>query len=236
MNGHAYRARLSLLAVASILLWIVLGSLAFVPQAGAASNTITGRVFWDPNENNHRDAGETLVSGVRVSLDLPGGGQLSATTGSDGSYRFTDLDNGIYTFTLTPPSSTWTNPQFGYLALNSSITQEFGLVPYECRWTGLAAKNPCPTATTQPPDTTTTPPTTKPATVTTRTPVTTSTPLTTTPPVSGTASLRTNSTTATTAPAGTSPNTSRTVTTTPAVVAGTIGSTTGNSGLIYLRK
>lgn len=211
MNGHAQRARHSLFAVASLLLWIVLGAAVFAPQAGAAPNTITGRVFFDPNENNTRDAGESGISGVRVVLDLPGGGQKTATTASDGTFRFSGLDNGIHSITLTPPSSTGAPEMIAFQALNGSITPDFGIVPYECRWSGRSAQGPCSLATTQPPITTT--PTTRPAPVTTRAPVVTAAPVTTTPPVSGTASIRTEATSAATS-ATQSPN--RTVSTSPA--------------------
>lgn len=63
------------------------------------TGSITGRV---------EDAAGAGVTGARVMLSLPGATQLTATTGSGGSYQFTDVPVGLYALAasadaLVPP-------------------------------------------------------------------------------------------------------------------------------------
>ncbi|HRD13789.1 MAG TPA: SdrD B-like domain-containing protein, partial [Mycobacterium sp.] len=72
-------------------------------------------VFSDDDNDGVRDAGETGISGVRLTLsgtDVDGNAvSRSATTSADGSYRFVDLvasDSSGYTVTEAQPAG-WTD-------------------------------------------------------------------------------------------------------------------------------
>jgi hypothetical protein len=77
----------------------------FVPGAASAGNFglfsaggLGGTVYRDSNENGVRDAGEAGIAGVTVTLDIGNDGTIdrTTTTGSDGSYQFTNLGPGVY--------------------------------------------------------------------------------------------------------------------------------------------
>ncbi len=61
------------------------------------SNSISGFVYVDANDNGVFDSGELPISGA--SLSLTGPVNRSTTTGTDGSYRFTALPDGVYSVT-----------------------------------------------------------------------------------------------------------------------------------------
>jgi hypothetical protein len=56
--------------------------------------SISGVVFEDANGNGVKDAGETGIAGITVSLS--GASSRTTVSGSDGSYSFTGLSNGNY--------------------------------------------------------------------------------------------------------------------------------------------
>ena len=68
------------------------------------ATTIGGTVFCDNNLNGVLDSCEGLEAGAIVTLSGSGVSK-TATTGSNGSYQFTNLAPGTYTVTLTTPSS-----------------------------------------------------------------------------------------------------------------------------------
>ncbi|HEY3900126.1 MAG TPA: SdrD B-like domain-containing protein [Chthoniobacter sp.] len=71
--------------------------------------TISGVVYEDDNNNGVVDAGESGISGVKVTLtgtdDLGDAVNLNATTNAAGLYSFTNLRPGTYTITETQPSA-----------------------------------------------------------------------------------------------------------------------------------
>lgn len=73
-------------------------SLRNIPDWGATQYTVDGWVFNDANTNNHRELGETGLSGVTVHL-----GPLSATTDATGYFVF-QVGSGTYTLKQDPPS------------------------------------------------------------------------------------------------------------------------------------
>jgi hypothetical protein len=81
-----------------------------MPQVSANNNfaeilpaSVSGVVYFDPNDNGIIDPGETGVGGVSVQLngttDIGTSVQLSTTTAADGSYAFTSLRPGSYSIT-----------------------------------------------------------------------------------------------------------------------------------------
>ena len=63
--------------------------------------SIAGTVYNDTNANHQRDAGEVVVVGQQVYLDLQGidsfvAGDPTATTNANGAYSFTNLAAGNY--------------------------------------------------------------------------------------------------------------------------------------------
>lgn len=67
-------------------------------------NEISGFVFDDVNSNGIQDMGEGGVSGTTLVLSNTGGTVGMITTGSDGLFSFTGIENGDYTLTATLPS------------------------------------------------------------------------------------------------------------------------------------
>jgi hypothetical protein len=65
-----------------------------------AQGVIQGVVFDDRNGNNEQDTGEPGVGGVVVSQSSG----VTATTSSDGSYRFSNINPGSYTLGIAVPS------------------------------------------------------------------------------------------------------------------------------------
>jgi hypothetical protein len=72
-----------------------------------ASN-LSGFVYLDSDNDGVKDAGETPISGVQISLigtdDFGGTISLLATTDSAGAYQFTNLPPGIYSLKETQPT------------------------------------------------------------------------------------------------------------------------------------
>jgi serine-aspartate repeat-containing protein C/D/E len=68
--------------------------------------TLSGHVYFDANNNGHRDAGETAIGGVTVQLLDANGNPLgqTATTDSTGYFQFTSLMPGTYGVRETQPS------------------------------------------------------------------------------------------------------------------------------------
>ena len=58
--------------------------------------SISGRVFFDPNENGVFDGGEPGLAGVRVAISQGGTPLSTAVTGASGSYAFPNLSAGTY--------------------------------------------------------------------------------------------------------------------------------------------
>ncbi|WP_182867745.1 cohesin domain-containing protein [Rhodopirellula sp. JC639] len=67
------------------------------------SDTISGAVFADANDNDSLDSGEA-IPGVTITLtDTATGTQQQTVTAADGTYQFSDLAAGTYTITQQQP-------------------------------------------------------------------------------------------------------------------------------------
>ncbi len=68
-----------------------------------ASGSVAGSAFVDVNGNGRRDAGDSGVGGVAVTLDLfaSGTAPLTTTTAADGSYKFSGVPDGQHKLTFT---------------------------------------------------------------------------------------------------------------------------------------
>lgn len=66
--------------------------------------SLAGWVYHDQNNNGFRDPGEAPIAGVTIHL-LDSSGQVisNTVTGTDGSYRFTNLHAGVYTLNQVQP-------------------------------------------------------------------------------------------------------------------------------------
>ncbi len=74
-------------------------------DAGVYKYASLGDFVWhDKNANGIQDAGEEGIAGVTVTLHKPGGATSIATTGTDGSYKFTGLVPGSYSVAFTKPA------------------------------------------------------------------------------------------------------------------------------------
>jgi protocatechuate 3,4-dioxygenase beta subunit len=70
--------------------------------------SLAGYVYLDANDNGVKEAGETGIGNVTVTLTGTsdrGAVSLTATTAADGSYQFTGLRPGTYTLTETQPAN-----------------------------------------------------------------------------------------------------------------------------------
>lgn len=83
-----------------------------VPIEIAIPASLSGRVWFDANKNGIQDSNELSVSGAKVELvgkynqkipDIDGKTIEAVTTGSDGSYKFTNLKSGKYKVKFTIP-------------------------------------------------------------------------------------------------------------------------------------
>ncbi len=71
-----------------------------------AAGILSGYVYVDANDSGVRNATETGISGVTVTLQTASGTPIATTTtASDGSYSFSGLPSGTYTLVETQPSS-----------------------------------------------------------------------------------------------------------------------------------
>jgi len=98
-----------------------------------SNNSVSGLVYVDTNGNGRYDAGEQPIRGVVI--DLVGAVSQTLVTGTDGSYRFFGLPNGIYSIIQTQPSGfddgaetqgnpllgTVSNDRFQGISLNGGI-------------------------------------------------------------------------------------------------------------------
>ncbi len=90
------------------------------------SNSVSGTIYNDLNDNGVQDLGETGHQGATVTLS--GAGSATTTTDSSGNYSFTNLSAGTYTVTLAPPSGyqlTTSNPVS--VAVSNATTVNFGI-------------------------------------------------------------------------------------------------------------
>ena len=100
---------------------------------GEIASTITGRVYYDANQDGVFDAGDSGIANVTVTL-RDGNGTVvgTQTTGPTGGYTFVNLPAGTYTITETQPpgygsSETSSNTQTVTLASGGAVTaQDFG--------------------------------------------------------------------------------------------------------------
>jgi hypothetical protein len=86
-------------------------------------------VWYDANNDGIQDNGETGVSGVTVTLLDANGNPtgLTATTGANGQYSFTNLNIGVYQVQFTPPVDyTFTETGQGTAATDSNADQTTG--------------------------------------------------------------------------------------------------------------
>ncbi len=90
----------------------------------ALSNSVSGFVYADNNQNAQRNAGEPGIPSVAVTLtgqdNLGNNVSLVATTAADGSYSFTGLRSGTYQVTAAQPA--------GYLDGDESVGSQGGTV------------------------------------------------------------------------------------------------------------
>ncbi|HZZ42836.1 MAG TPA: SdrD B-like domain-containing protein, partial [Tepidisphaeraceae bacterium] len=111
--------------------------------------TITGTVFKDSNGNGVLDSGEPAISGVLVYIDINNNGihdssEPSVTTGSSGTYSFSDLGaHATYLIRESTPSgyvaSTPASVSFATPAYGLSATLSFGNYPsFSTSYTGNA--------------------------------------------------------------------------------------------------
>jgi hypothetical protein len=127
-------------AVVGWLVWQPGGFPASVSQAApseSATPTLapnTGAVAglaWDDLDGNAvRDDGEPPLPGMQLALQPQGGGTpRTAVTGSDGTYRFSDLPSGFYRLDATPPVGyqLTTSGTFNlYVSVGTVLALEFG--------------------------------------------------------------------------------------------------------------
>ncbi|MGA0606548.1 SdrD B-like domain-containing protein [Phenylobacterium sp. VNQ135] len=91
----------------SVAVVVTTGTPAFV-RFGETVSTLSGAVYVDANNDNVRQADEAGIAGVELRLTgtAEGGApvSLTATTGPDGAYRFTEVLGGNYILTETQPA------------------------------------------------------------------------------------------------------------------------------------
>jgi len=123
------------------------------------TGTISGTKFNDTNGNGTQDTGEIGIPGVTIFLDTNNNGtadtgETQATTGTNGSYSFPNLQTGTYNVREVVPTgftATTPNPRTVPLDPGQTSTANFG--------NQQVAPTPTPTPTpTSPPPTPTPPP------------------------------------------------------------------------------
>ena len=98
----------------------------------AGGNTVAGTIFNDENGNGQLDAGEPGLSGFSTFVDLYNTGTVvgsdpEVTSGSDGTYTFSDLPGGTYHFIQRTPAG-WdlTTSSAGYTLTLGFDTDDTG--------------------------------------------------------------------------------------------------------------
>jgi len=127
---------------------------------GARYNTIGGFAWNDTNADGARDAGETGVSGVAVTLiGADGTTARTATTDGDGAYRFTDVVMGTYSVSFTLPEGYTFSPagQDSTVDPGSGTTEQFEIGPNEEQLNWNAGLVPLAAEVTPTPEVTVTP-------------------------------------------------------------------------------
>ncbi len=72
---------------------------------GERAQSISGSVYVDANLNGVRDAGDTAIGGVTITLQRPDGSVVATTTtAADGSYSFAGIGPGDYVVVETQPA------------------------------------------------------------------------------------------------------------------------------------
>ena len=95
-----------------------ISSLLLITSCPLGTNSISGQVFLDVNGNGIHDAGENGIQGREVDLD----NGSTTTTDIDGSFTFTNLQNGTYVVSENLPTNTLQTYPVG----NYSVTVENG--------------------------------------------------------------------------------------------------------------
>ncbi len=81
-----------------------------LPTPAAGRSIVFGLVWLDANENGVPDADETVLPGVRITLqDASGAPLLSMVTGADGRFAFINMPPGDYHLQVTPPANSSLN-------------------------------------------------------------------------------------------------------------------------------
>lgn len=117
------------LIVVSLLIAILASAAAPVPPASAqATGTMTGVIFFDNDGDGVRDAAESGVYGVSVTLFDTAAATI---TGPDGSYAFAGLPDGAYTVAhgaaLFGLAGTTPNPAQAQITGGATVTVDFGV-------------------------------------------------------------------------------------------------------------
>ena len=82
---------------------ILLFAICLLPFAISAQSVISGKVFWDCNNNDVRDIGDAGIKNITVRLLTIDNQQISTTTDSVGNYSF-NVSNGSYKVMVSLPT------------------------------------------------------------------------------------------------------------------------------------
>ena len=82
---------------------ILLFAICLLPFAISAQSVISGKVFWDCNNNDVRDIGDASIKNITVRLLTIDNQQISTTTDSVGNYSF-NVSNGSYKVMVSLPT------------------------------------------------------------------------------------------------------------------------------------
>ena len=82
---------------------ILLFAICLLPFAISAQSVISGKVFWDCNNNDVRDIGDAGIKNITVRLLTTDNQQISTTTDSVGNYSF-NVSNGSYKVMVSLPT------------------------------------------------------------------------------------------------------------------------------------